>query len=301
MLAIVIPYYKITFFEDTLESLVNQTDKRFNVYIGNDASPEDPEFLLEKYIAKFDFVYHGFENNLGSISLTQHWERCIALSISEEWIMILGDDDVLGVNVVEAFYANLLEIIKKEIHVVRFRTSVKLNDSLSTRYKTVHPKIETISDFYYRKFKGLTRSSLSEYIFEREVYTKNKFKDYPLAWHSDDIAWLDFSENKPIYSISDAEIVIRISDQSISGKTNDKPQKDRARLLFFSELVTNSFDKFSNKTKLLLLLRYEVILKDQNKMNAERWFFIVKKYIKIGSFVAVAKVFRRILINKFLK
>lgn len=41
MLAIVIPYYKITFFEDTLESLAHQTDKRFKVYIGDDASPKN--------------------------------------------------------------------------------------------------------------------------------------------------------------------------------------------------------------------------------------------------------------------
>ena len=42
MLAIVIPYYKYTFFEETLLSLQNQTNKKFNVYIGDDASPENP-------------------------------------------------------------------------------------------------------------------------------------------------------------------------------------------------------------------------------------------------------------------
>lgn len=301
MLSIIIPYYKLTFFEATVQSLANQTDKRFKVYIGDDASPEDPTKLIDKYKGTFDFVYHKFEDNLGSISLTKQWERCIALSNDEEWIMILGDDDVLGKNVVEAFYANLLEIEKEEIRIVRFRTSVILNDSKIPIYQTVNPKFEAISDFYYRKFKGLTRSSLSEYIFKSEIYKKNKFKQYPLGWHSDDRAWLDFSENKPIYSISDAEIEIRISEQSISGKTTDKPQKDMARLLFFSDLVNNSFHKFSNNTKLLLLLRYEMILKDQNKMSAERWLFIVKKYFGIGSCVAIAKVFRRILINKYLR
>ncbi|MEZ7497275.1 glycosyltransferase family A protein [Flavobacterium sp. Arc3] len=300
MLSIIIPYFKLTFFEETLESLANQTDKRFKVYIGNDASSEDPLVILEKYKGKFDFEYHRFEENLGGTLLTQQWERCIALSNNEEWIMILGDDDVLGDNVVDCFYENVNEIITYEISVVRFRTSVKLDDSNNTQYQTVHPKFETISDFYYRKFKGFTRSSLSEYIFTREVYKKNKFKAYPLAWHSDDRAWLDFSENKPIYSINDAEIVIRISDQSISGNKNGKTQKDLARLLFFSELITESFDKFSNKTKLLLLVRYEVILKDQNKMSTERWFFIIKKYLEIGSIVEIIKVFRRMLINRFL-
>lgn len=42
MLAIVIPYYKINYFEETLKSLSNQTDKKFKVYIGNDASENDP-------------------------------------------------------------------------------------------------------------------------------------------------------------------------------------------------------------------------------------------------------------------
>ena len=109
MLAIIIPYYKLVFFEETLQSLADQTDERFKVYIGDDASPENPTEIVKQYRGKFDFVYHRFETNLGSISLPQQWERCIALTADEEWIMILGDDDYLGENVVEQFYAHLQE------------------------------------------------------------------------------------------------------------------------------------------------------------------------------------------------
>ena len=104
MLAIIIPYYKLTFFEATLQSLAYQTDKRFKVYIGDDASPEDCNYLISEFKGYFDFFYLRFETNLGSISLTEQWERCISLSGGEEWIMILGDDDVLGENVMEEFY-----------------------------------------------------------------------------------------------------------------------------------------------------------------------------------------------------
>ena len=106
-LAIVIPYYKINFFEKTLSSLAQQTDKRFRVYIGDDASPDSPEKLLEKYQGKFNFTYKKFNDNLGSISLVKQWERCIDMMKDEEWLMILGDDDVLDTNVVEQFYTNL--------------------------------------------------------------------------------------------------------------------------------------------------------------------------------------------------
>ena len=91
MLAIVIPYYKLTFFEATLQSLADQTDKRFMVYIGDDASLESPDDLLEKYQQKFDFEYYRFEENLGGTSLVKQWERCIAMTKDEEWVMILGD------------------------------------------------------------------------------------------------------------------------------------------------------------------------------------------------------------------
>ena len=56
MLAIIIPYYKLTFFRETLDSLAAQTDQRFHVYIGNDASPEDPTNLLEEFEGKFYIV-----------------------------------------------------------------------------------------------------------------------------------------------------------------------------------------------------------------------------------------------------
>ena len=38
-LAVVIPYYKIDYFEETLISLKNQTNRNFNIYVGNDCSP----------------------------------------------------------------------------------------------------------------------------------------------------------------------------------------------------------------------------------------------------------------------
>ena len=73
MLAIVIPYYKRSFFKETLQSLANQTDKRFKVYIGDDASPENPLDLLEHYKGSFDFEYKRFETNEGATSLVKQW------------------------------------------------------------------------------------------------------------------------------------------------------------------------------------------------------------------------------------
>jgi len=47
MLVIVIPYFKRTFFEETLQSLAKQTDKRFVGYVGDDAGQKDCVALLK--------------------------------------------------------------------------------------------------------------------------------------------------------------------------------------------------------------------------------------------------------------
>ena len=111
------------FFEKTLQSLANQTDKRFNVYIGDDLSPESPTSRLEKYENQLNVSYHRFNENLGSKSLVKHWERCIDLIREEEWIMILGDDDYLEKTVIESWYKNY-DTFNSKSNLVRFATQV---------------------------------------------------------------------------------------------------------------------------------------------------------------------------------
>jgi len=241
LLAIIIPYYKIIFFEETLKSLANQTDKRFKVYIGNDASLENPSLLLENYKRQINIEHHQFENNLGSISLVRQWERCIALIDNEEWIMILGDDDVLGENVVEYFYRNINFINVESSNVVRYAT-YKI-DGTGTRISNIyqHPVKESAVDVLFRK----TRSSLSEYIFKKEKVNKIKFKDFPLGWFSDILAVFEFSDFKNIFSINDAVLYIRISSESISGSSSYEVLKATASFKFYHYLLSNYSLRFS--------------------------------------------------------
>ena len=239
MLAIIIPYFKYTFLDATLFSLAEQTCQDFKVYVGDDASLESPIDLLKKYEGKFDCEYHRFQNNIGGISLVQQWERCIALTGNEQWLMILGDDDVLGENVVEEFYKNLPAVGKAGINVARFATQVidEAGNSISGIYE--HPELEKAADSFLRKFKGKTRSSLSEYVFSRDSYLKFGFRDYPLAWHSDDMAWLEFADGNPILSINMALAFIRVSTVSISGKEDNLEQKTKAMFMFYEAIVNN--------------------------------------------------------------
>jgi glycosyltransferase involved in cell wall biosynthesis len=274
MLAIIIPYYKLTFFEETLQSLADQTDKRFKVYIGDDGSVESPTALLEKYKGKFNFVYHRFEENLGGISLTKQWKRCVALSGEEEWIMILGDDDVLEEAVVDCFYKNIEEI-KLVSDVVRFASYKIDNQGTKTSLIYNHPKIERSIDSFYRE----TRSSLSEYVFNKKKVLEIGFRDFPLAWFSDVLAVLEFSNFKNIFSINEAQIYIRISDYSISGKKDNFKLKSKANFEFYSYLLNNKYNFFSNIEKKELFFRLNKCFIN-NKKEYILFFKISKIYLR---------------------
>ena len=292
MLAIIIPYYKLAFFEATLQSLVAQTCQDFKVYIGDDASPEDPKDLLEQFQGEFEFVYHRFETNLGGTSLTQQWERCIALSKNETWLMILGDDDVLGVNLVAEFYENLPEIEEIGVNVIRFATQ-KINEfgiCISDIY--IHPKIENAVDFLFRK----TRSSLSEYVFKKEKVLEIGFKNFPFGWFSDVLAVLEFSDFGKIWSLNTILIYIRVSNKSISGNRNLESYKKEAGFNFSTYLLLNSSEKFNIVQKDYILQRAHLSFLD-NKSNISFFIRITMLHLKkmwiLGYLKFLHNIFKR--------
>lgn len=281
MLAIVIPFYKLDFFNQTLHSLSVQMDKRFRVYIGNDASPDNPKPILEKYKDSFQYEYVEFDTNLGGESLVKQWERCIEKIKDEKWLTILGDDDTLSENFTKEVYANLKEIENQKINVVRFATQVIDENDIVISNVYQHPKIETSVDFLFRRLNGGTRSSLSEYVFKTESVKKYKFKELPLAWHTDDLAILEFSEFGNVFTINEALVNFRISSKNITGKTGDRVIKNTATFDFYYYLLNNKIEFFNDKQQEILYSKLEKSFLNDKK-NSYFWFRLMRIYL--GSF-----------------
>lgn len=293
MLAIIIPFYKLSFFEDTLQSLANQTSKCFKVYIGDDASPENPSVLLEEYQGKFDFVYHRFDENLGGKSLPQQWKRCIALSANEEWIMVLGDDDVLSETVVESFYNNQ-SVFTGKSNVIRFASKKLFGKDIVDSSVFLHPEWESATAAFYRKFAKTTRSTLSEYIFSRASYLKFGFYDYPLAWNSDDRAWLEFSDCKPIFTINESIVYFRLSDLNISGRQDNLLLKNKSEIEFYKFIVVSKLKEFNKEQQLRLLRRYQAELRTTRSLKISEFFFLLFLYLKYANADWVRQFFKKV-------
>ncbi len=192
-LAIVIPAYKSFYLEQTLLSFEKQSNKDFIIYIGDDNSPEDIESIVVKFKDRLNIKYHKFKENLGGLSLTKHWERCIDLS-NEDWIWLFSDDDLVDGDCVDKFYKTL----DHSSQFYKFQTKIidSNNNSIGGKYDKINSFTNSISsnEFITNRLscKGF-RSFAVEYIFSRDLFLKNKFIDFPLAWSSDDATWFNYS------------------------------------------------------------------------------------------------------------
>ena len=283
-LAIVIPYYKAEFFEQCLKSLADQTNKNFNVYIGDDCSPNSPDVILNQFKNQLVINYHRFDSNLGSTYLTQQWDRCIDLIQDEKWIMLIGDDDELSENVVEDFYNSLDEINNKNIQVVRANVTEIDGDNKVLR-EFVYPRFELSTSSYIKKIVSDYHITLPEYIFSVSAYKKYGFVHFPFAFGSDNIAWLEFSEGKEIFTLPNGICYMRLSNFNISGDKSNVKDKVFAKYLTHQYIIKNLFNYFDvDQQKIVIEKGYKYLLFSDSKNYKERFSYLlrVKKNLNLN-------------------
>lgn len=237
-ITIVIPYFNYSYFDFCLNSLANQTDKRFKVFVGDDNAPIHPSDLIAKYKKNIDIDYVKFSTNIGQKSLTKHWCRCLEY-VKTEWFMILGDDDMLSANAIEAFYNIVLSDNSGNRNVLRYNTQIvdDKNNKISPLYDYSH--ITDSLDFQYLRALKRVRSSLGEYVFKKESYLKHGVRDYPKAFYSDNMMVLEYSELSVIEPIKNATVFIRVTNESQSGNPDNESWMTIAAYEFYWDLLSN--------------------------------------------------------------
>lgn len=228
LLAIVIPAYKATFLRATLDSIAAQTDRRFRVYIGDDASPEPVREIVDDYSERLDIVYRRFDDNLGGRDLVAQWQRCIAMSEQERYIWLFSDDDIMESKCVEAFLS--LPEETRDNALVHFDIDVidSRHDGRATPASPYPPRLSA-ADYLRGKLTGRFVSYVVEFIFPRRLYeATGGFENFDLAWGSDFMTWLKFAALSPrgIVTIPGGpKVGWRMSDRNIS------PDKSRPVML----------------------------------------------------------------------
>lgn len=221
-LAIVIPAYKITFLDEALLSISNQTCKDFVLYIGDDASPDDIKRVIDKYSHEMTIKYHRFDTNQGGTDLVAQWERCIDMVQDEEWIWLFSDDDTIDTNCVEAFYNQLktndtFDIYHFNVNIINTEGTIIKNEIVLK-----YPVLIDHYTYYKRKLSGKLSSYVVEYIFNKETFYKSgRFQNFDLAWGSDVATWVKLSYAKNMCTIPVSTVNWRRSLLNISPNNSE--------------------------------------------------------------------------------
>jgi len=232
-LAIVIPYFKISYFEELLRALAGQTNKNFNLYVCDDCSTENPESILQKYSGHLDFKYFRHPERRGHISLASQWNRCLQVLGEEEWVWFLPDDDLPSPNCVAGFYNLFATEETRDIKVIRFPLNIVNRTGGILSYGQASPPVESNYDFYLRLLKGQTECSLGDNIFHRDSLVRcGGFVEFPKAWGSDHATVLQVASGGLIRFLKDSSVAFRMGGDNISSDTSDSSEKMRARILF---------------------------------------------------------------------
>ena len=239
-LGIYVPAYKSTFLRESLASICAQTDQRFNLYVGDDASPQALKEVVSEFTARRPVSYHRFDVNLGGRSLAKQWSRCLALG-NEPWVWLFADDDVMDPQCVSRFYEVLAET-GGSFDVYRFNHRVIQANGQEAYPTTLHPKVETGLQFACARLQGVRYGFAQELVLSRRKLVQiDGFVEFPLAWAADDATLILMAGDKGIRTIPGPKVHWRLSGQNLSSMVTGgyAHQKAQASALFVAWLLEN--------------------------------------------------------------
>ena len=213
----VLPAYKATFLRESIDSILNQTYKDFELIIVNDASPEDLSSIVNSYSDE-RIQYYINEKNIGGTDLVAQWNHCITYA-KGDYLILASDDDVYHAD----FLEKMDDLVNKypEVNVFRSRVQHMNADGHIRGESEELDEYLSYIDFLYAMHQGMICSGLAYHIFKREELVNiGGFVNFPSAWISDDATVISLAKNGVVFH-KEALFAFRSSDINISSKVND--------------------------------------------------------------------------------
>lgn len=259
-------YNSEKFIIESIDSVLNQKFRNFELIVVDDCSNDDSIYIINKYVKKYDFIK--------LIRLTKRVGISIARNIaiknsSADWISILDADDKFHPNKLYK-QAQLIFRMKKENLVL-----------IGTNCTTIDDKGDVISSFIYPTQNKILKFNLVHLAkfppHSSIVYKKStildlncfdqryiKAQDYDLLLRLSDHGVFSSVEGEPL-------TFYRNHNQNISNNTSNYPQ-----LVYASAALLSYYLKNTNNSK--LLKKYS----DMEWENFLKWICLVFKKSKLS-------------------
>ena len=178
-----IPAFKSSFLKEALRSIQAQTFGDFLVIISDDCSPEPIYQIVEPFLTDPRFTYRKNDGNIGAEHLVAHWNLLVD-ACETPYLIMAGDDDVYEPSFLGEM--DILAVSYPDVNLLRAR--MNQIDQTGRVIQTEDPfnEFEDFTAFSADIFKNHLHG-IGQYVFKTS-YLKSigGFKDFPLAWFSDD-------------------------------------------------------------------------------------------------------------------
>lgn len=214
-LTIVIPYYKRLFLRQALESLAEQSCLDFDVFVGDDCSPENADDIIAEFNERLKITYKRFPQNLGRTSVVAHWNRCISLTTSE-WVWLFSDDDLISSDCVARF-ADELSAGTRRFDLYRFQTSVIDASGAVTRESPLNPPEESAVQIVLARLLDYREFYIQNHIFSRSSFERVKgLVELPTGFFSEDASYSKFALLTGVKTIPQGRVFWRESSVNLN-------------------------------------------------------------------------------------
>ena len=227
-LAVIVPAYKPRFLAKAVASLLSQSDQRFGIYVCDDAGPEQIGRVTHDLLEQRPHVYKRFDKNLGGTSIARHWNRCLEL-ITEPWVLIFSDDDMLEPDCIKGFYEFLSQSNGQE-NVLRFDGLIIDHKDEPVELLPTNLDRESWVDYAYGMLMGWRSIRMQQLIIRRAALQGiGGFVDFPLGWSTDDATLILLTREQPVRRMVGGRLLWRTSDINITPGRSIKLRSKKVR------------------------------------------------------------------------
>ena len=212
----VLPAYKAAFLGESIDSILNQSHKDFELIIVNDASPEDLTSIVNSYHDE-RIQYYINEKNVGGTDLVAQWNHCITYA-KGEYLILASDDDIYHPDYLEKMDV----LVDRYPNIDVFFPRVQYIDESGKITTECDALAENLSfiDFLFLRHKGQIPLGIPFFIFKRVELDRNGgIVNFPTAWFSDDATVIRLAR-KGVVTHRDVLFSFRMSGLNISSVLN---------------------------------------------------------------------------------
>ena len=235
-IAIVIPAYRASSIHKTLYSLSAQTDRRFTVYVGDDASPEDLATIVSGFEDRLHIVYYRFPDNYGPEKATEHLKRCLGLIGDESFICILSDDNELTPKCIRRFRRTAASHPDYDVYHWNCDT-IDVRSEVTEMGRRFRRKM-TVGQMFRRVFIAGAPLSVSSFVFRRDALLNALSGEETLA-KATLAALFKAAREKGVLTVRCSRVLLRRHPDSLSD--NPATAAESAKAVFSFLLWTEGF------------------------------------------------------------